>query len=172
MLLSFLSGNKQAFSITIVRINRVKIHLLFFQANNHHLTEYPTYHTLYDNFNYVTKFIDPDFRYHTLIAKIWLLYTVEVADARILPFNITRSADKLFSDVKMLEKDFRKMSSSNNVSLGQFSFLKTLIQDLIFIYSYLFIHIYISCLLSLQIQPNFIHYFYDIQFLNIDSPYF
>ena len=100
------------------KFNWVKSLLIFFQADNHHLTEYPTYHTLYDNFNYVTKFIDPDFRYHTLIAKIWLLYTLEVADARVLPFNITRFADKLFSDVKILEKDFLKMTSPNNISLG------------------------------------------------------
>ena len=103
------------------------MYLVFFQAENPDLTEYPTYHTLYDNFNYVSKFIDPDFRYHTLIAKIWLLYTVEVADARVLPFNITRFADKLFRDVQMLEEDFQKISVPKNISLGKFSFLKKLV---------------------------------------------
>ena len=73
---------------------------------------------MYDNYNYISKFIDPDYRYHTLIAKIWFLYTVELADAIVLPFNLTRFADRLLGDVATLGIDFQEIFTPHNISLG------------------------------------------------------
>ena len=73
---------------------------------------------MYDNYNYISKFIDPDYRYHTLIAKIWFLYTAELADAIVLPFNLTRFADRLLGDVATLEIDFQEIFTPHNISLG------------------------------------------------------
>ena len=65
------------------------------------------------------KFIDPDYRYHTLLAKIWLLYTVELADTIVLPFNLTRYANRVYDDVVMLEVDFQEILTPQNISLGK-----------------------------------------------------
>lgn len=77
---------------------------------------------MYDNYNYISKFIDPDYRYHTLLAKIWLLYTVELADAIVLPFNLTRYVNRLYDDVVMLELDFQEIFTPQNISLGKYFF--------------------------------------------------
>ena len=95
------------------------ISLCVLQAEHPQLSNYPSYHTLYDNYNYISKFIDPDYRYHTLLAKIWLLYTVELADTIVLPFNLTRYANRVYDDVVMLELDFQEIFTPQNISLGK-----------------------------------------------------
>ena len=55
---------------------------------------YP-YHSCYDNFEYMSKYIDPDFAYHRLLAQIWGILTLELADSFIIPFNYVDYADAL-----------------------------------------------------------------------------
>ncbi|XP_078359878.1 glutamate carboxypeptidase 2-like isoform X1 [Oculina patagonica] len=49
----------------------------------------PLYHTVHDNFWWMSHLIDPDFKYHQVTTRIWTQITMTLADAVILPLNVT-----------------------------------------------------------------------------------
>lgn len=51
--------------------------------------DYGVYHSAYDSFYWMTRFGDPDFKYHVAAAQIWGTVTLRVADAGALPFDYT-----------------------------------------------------------------------------------
>jgi len=113
------SGSDFTFFASVIGISCVDIRYMYDQASHPRLSNYPTYHTLYDNFNYMTKFIDPDFRYHSIVAKVWLLYTIEIADEIILPFNVDRYADKILNDAIMFEMNFDELFKPRNITMDE-----------------------------------------------------
>ena len=48
---------------------------------------YGVYHSAFDNFNWFTKFADPDFLYEQQMARVFGLEILRMADADILPFD-------------------------------------------------------------------------------------
>ena len=48
---------------------------------------YP-YHSCYDNFDWMEQVGDPDFKYHEVMAQIWVLLILELADRPVLPFDM------------------------------------------------------------------------------------
>jgi N-acetylated-alpha-linked acidic dipeptidase len=48
---------------------------------------YGVYHSVFDNFNWFTKFGDPDFVYEQEMARVFGLQTIRMADADVLPFD-------------------------------------------------------------------------------------
>ena len=69
------------------------------------LSQYPSYHTIYDNLRYYNRFVDPDYRYHTVVTKMLLETTLGIADDFIIPFNITRYV--LICSLKVLAPKIR-----------------------------------------------------------------
>ena len=55
---------------------------LFFKGQ-----KYP-YHSCYDNFDWMEKFGDPEWRYHKAMGEIWALLILELADKPVLPFDV------------------------------------------------------------------------------------
>ncbi|KAI3381710.1 hypothetical protein SNEBB_004399 [Seison nebaliae] len=51
-------------------------------------TYYTTYHSIYDNFAYVKRFLDPDFEGHRAITELQLIMLMEIADSILLPYNL------------------------------------------------------------------------------------
>merc|ERR1712224_225278 len=49
------------------------------------LPNYPTYHTIYDNYNWWSTYIDPEYKYMRLITQLLLQFALEMADSTILP---------------------------------------------------------------------------------------
>ena len=74
------------------------------------------YHSIHDNFHWLTTFVDPDFRYHLTIGKIWIKLGLLLADSLILPFNLSRAADNLEYYVNKFAKDHKKILSPQNIS--------------------------------------------------------
>ena len=64
---------------------------------------YP-YHSCYDNFEWMAKFGDPGFEYHALMAQIWALLILEMADTPVLPFDMEAYAAAVKGYVVDLEK--------------------------------------------------------------------
>ncbi|PGH27465.1 hypothetical protein AJ80_00945 [Polytolypa hystricis UAMH7299] len=64
---------------------------------------YP-YHSCYDNFEWMSKVGDPGFQYHKVLGQIWALLLLELADAPILPFDMSMYADAVGRYVSDLEK--------------------------------------------------------------------
>lgn len=63
---------------------------------------YP-YHSCYDNFEWMRKYGDTDFQYHKALAQIWALLILEMADTRLLPFDLNAYARALRGYVDDLE---------------------------------------------------------------------
>jgi len=50
------------------------------------------YHSIYDSFDFYTRFLDPDFAYEVLEAQTLATAILRLADAPVLPFEFTRPA--------------------------------------------------------------------------------
>ncbi len=48
---------------------------------------YPVYHSMYDDFYWMNHFGDPGYRYHRLMAQLWGVLALRLANAEILPFD-------------------------------------------------------------------------------------
>ena len=64
---------------------------------------YP-YHSCYDNFEWMARYGDPDFKYHTALAQVWALLILEMADSPILPLDTEHYASRVKEYVNDLDK--------------------------------------------------------------------
>lgn len=48
---------------------------------------YGVYHSMYDNHYWMSRFGDPGFRYHALMAQLWGVTALRLANADLLPFD-------------------------------------------------------------------------------------
>jgi hypothetical protein len=67
---------------------------------------YP-YHSCYDNYEWMSKFGDPDFAYHKLMGEVWALLILEIADRPILPYDMeayARAVSRYVSDLENYAK--------------------------------------------------------------------
>ncbi len=48
---------------------------------------YPVYHSMYDDFYWMNHFGDPGYRYHRLMAQLWGVLALRLANAEVLPFD-------------------------------------------------------------------------------------
>ncbi|KAJ9610770.1 hypothetical protein H2200_005547 [Cladophialophora chaetospira] len=70
------------------------------------------YHSCYDNFEWMSKFGDPDWSYHKAMGEIWALLILELADKPLLPFQITSYAKSISSYIDDLDA-YAKVSADN-----------------------------------------------------------
>ena len=54
---------------------------------------YGVYHSVYDDFYWMNHFGDPGYRYHVLLAQLWGVLALRLANAEILPFDFAYYAD-------------------------------------------------------------------------------
>jgi N-acetylated-alpha-linked acidic dipeptidase len=56
---------------------------------------YGVYHSIYDNYFWMTKFGDPGFRYMTTMAEVWGRMALRLANAEVLPYDYPWYATRL-----------------------------------------------------------------------------
>ncbi len=56
---------------------------------------YGVYHSVYDNFYWMSHFGDPTFDYHAAMSRLWGVMAIRLANADILPFDLSAYADDL-----------------------------------------------------------------------------
>ncbi|KAK1139601.1 hypothetical protein N8T08_000605 [Aspergillus melleus] len=61
------------------------------------------YHSCYENWDWMTKFGDPGFRYHKSLGQFWGLLLLQFADNPILPFDLEIYAERIAVYVTDLE---------------------------------------------------------------------
>ncbi|XP_065058247.1 N-acetylated-alpha-linked acidic dipeptidase 2-like [Rhopilema esculentum] len=76
----------------------------------------PMYHSTFDTFDWLKKFIDPDFGYHLLIGKLWMKTTLNLADSTILRFNLTRAANAIYNYAVAFKNRHDGYISPQNIS--------------------------------------------------------
>jgi len=79
----------------------------------------PLYHTVHDNFWWMSTLIDPEFKYHQVTTRIWTQITMTLADAVVLPLNVTHYGEnmKVFNTkiMKDFATDFKNYSVQNEL---------------------------------------------------------
>jgi len=58
---------------------------------------YGVYHSLYDNFYWMSHFGDPTFDYHAAMSRLWGVMALRLANADILPFDLSAYAEDLLA---------------------------------------------------------------------------
>lgn len=78
------------------------------------------YHSLYDSFDWVSRFGDPGFFYHATAARIGTLMTLRLANAEILPYDYREFAATMRPYVASLRRAFaqRQWSTTSLDSLA------------------------------------------------------
>ncbi len=56
---------------------------------------YGVYHSMYDDFFWMNHFGDPGYRYHTLMAQLWGVLALRLANAEILPYDFDSYAENI-----------------------------------------------------------------------------
>ena len=82
--------------------------------------QYGQYHSIYDSFDHYVRFMDPDFAYGIALAKTAGRVVLRLADADILPFELTRPAATIggyVDEVVKLADDMRKETEERNARL-------------------------------------------------------
>jgi N-acetylated-alpha-linked acidic dipeptidase len=62
----------------------------YFYGYQNEYNLYPLYHTQYDTFDWIKKFVDPNFRYFKAMAQFLGSMLFDLSDSDILPFSIQR----------------------------------------------------------------------------------
>ena len=112
-----LSYAKKLLVLLAVLYHIYEVSVIFFQREMR-LGSYPVYHTIYDNYNWMTSFVDPDFKYHKIITQIWVKLSLSLLDSDVIPFNITRYSDELGGYVDDFKQNYATFLDAQGVDLG------------------------------------------------------
>jgi N-acetylated-alpha-linked acidic dipeptidase len=81
---------------------------------------YGVYHSVYDNFQWMDEYGDPEFLYHAAAAKLWGLMAMRLASADVVPLRFATYARDLRDDLDVLRRDaIRRARTAVDVSTGQ-----------------------------------------------------
>jgi N-acetylated-alpha-linked acidic dipeptidase len=69
--------------------------------------EYGVYHSIYDNFNWMKKFGDPDFAQHAAMARIAGVLVLRLAESDVLPFDYETYAREISRYLAELTRSLR-----------------------------------------------------------------
>ena len=79
---------------------------------------YPVYHSQHDTFDYVKKFVDPEFKYHKAASQFCGGLLLQFADSPLLKMNVMLYADALNTSLHTLKSQYGDELKTHNVTLG------------------------------------------------------
>ncbi len=65
---------------------------------------YGVYHSMYDDFYWMNHFGDPGYHYHALMAQLWGVLGLRLANAEILPYDFATYGDSIREFVRTLDE--------------------------------------------------------------------
>eukprot|EP00850_Spirogloea_muscicola_P007188 SM000036S13232 [mRNA] locus=s36:38575:43897:- [translate_table: standard] len=78
--------------------------------------DYPVYHSVYDNFHWMSNFGDPGFQRHVAVASLWGLLALRLADSDLLPFEYSDYAADLKIHVVKLDELLMTVEAPGNLT--------------------------------------------------------
>jgi len=69
-----------------------------------------TYHSMYDDFEYMDRVVDPGYPYHVMMTDIWSRVTMRLADAELLPLRFSNTGQFVLDELQAIED---RMDDSN-----------------------------------------------------------
>ncbi|KAL4697238.1 hypothetical protein H8959_002936 [Pygathrix nigripes] len=79
---------------------------------------YPTYHTAFDTFDYVDKFLDPGFSSHQAVAQTAGSIILRLSDSFFLPLKVSDYSETLRSFLQAAQQDLGALLEQHSISLG------------------------------------------------------
>jgi len=79
----------------------------------------PMAHSCFETLSWMKKYIDPDFTYHALLAQIWVLLILQLAQEPILPLKINDYAHSLQEEGRKLLEWAESMADGSDVAILQ-----------------------------------------------------
>ncbi|XP_036058626.1 aminopeptidase NAALADL1 [Onychomys torridus] len=79
---------------------------------------YPTYHTAFDTFDYMEKFLDPGFSSHQAVARTAGSVLLRLSDSLFLPLNVSDYSETLHSFLEAAQKGLGTLLEQHNISLS------------------------------------------------------
>ena len=79
---------------------------------------YPVYHTQHDTYQWLTKFIDPDFKYHKAATQLCGGLLLMFVDMPLLKMSVMLYADALNVSLNALKTTYGKELKNHTVTLG------------------------------------------------------
>lgn len=80
--------------------------------------DYPLYHSTYETFDAMKKFLDPDFAYHLALGRMWAWMGISLADSVVLPFQVQDETFALKRFTRTLQEKYNGILSEHGISLG------------------------------------------------------
>ena len=80
--------------------------------------DYPLYHSTYETFDAMKKFLDPTFSHHLALGRMWGWMGIALADAPLLPFAVADETIALRESVRQLELRYGPLLIKQGISLG------------------------------------------------------
>ncbi|XP_032213658.1 aminopeptidase NAALADL1 [Mustela erminea] len=80
---------------------------------------YPTYHTAFDTFGYVDKFVDPGFSSHQAVARTAGRVLLRLSDSLFLPLNVSDYRETLRSFLQAAQQHLGGLLEQHSISLGR-----------------------------------------------------
>ncbi|XP_045872835.1 aminopeptidase NAALADL1 [Meles meles] len=80
---------------------------------------YPTYHTAFDTFGYVDKFVDPGFSSHQAVARTAGSVLLRLSDSLFLPLNVSDYGETLRSFLQAAQQNLGGLLEQHSISLGR-----------------------------------------------------
>jgi N-acetylated-alpha-linked acidic dipeptidase len=63
-----------------------------------------TYHSIYDNFEYLDRVVDPGYHFHVALTEIWARLAMRLAEAELLPLRYARTGQFVLDELQSLEE--------------------------------------------------------------------
>ncbi|MEJ1273498.1 N-acetylated alpha-linked acidic dipeptidase-like 1 [Cricetulus griseus] len=79
---------------------------------------YPTYHTAFDTFDYMEKFLDPGFSSHQAVARTAGSVLLRLSDSLFLPLKVSDYSDTLRSFLQAAQEDLSTVLQQHGINLG------------------------------------------------------
>ncbi|XP_003274226.2 aminopeptidase NAALADL1 [Nomascus leucogenys] len=79
---------------------------------------YPTYHTAFDTFDYMDKFLDPGFSSHQAVAQTAGSVILRLSDSFFLPLKVSDYSETLRSFLQAAQQDLGALLEQQSISLG------------------------------------------------------
>lgn len=87
-----------------------KVDFPFLQTNGH-------YHTRYESFGWMSKYVDPGFKYHRTLTQLWTQHALSLADSKLIPFDLVKYVGQVQRYMRKFEKSYGKYLDREKISL-------------------------------------------------------
>lgn len=89
-----------------------------YDENKWDILSYPVYHSAYETVYLYENFIDPGYSYTATMAKLWGVLAWNIANEKVLKFDVRRYATAINKFIGNLKTEFGAQWTKQNVNIG------------------------------------------------------